>query len=301
MTIAPIASGSLLRRDFGDGPSTATSGTCRLPVHSVRGRPLAVCARRARATGVGPVGVRGRVVVVVAGAGTLAARTGSLRSDGSGSPHTSRTAFASSSIVWKRCVAILGERAIDHVGERARRADPIERLRRDQRRRLGEVHRQHAHEVVGGERHAAGDELEQDAAHRVDVDAVIDVLAARLLGRHVLGRAEQHAGLGQLAAARRPSTRQLRDAEVEQLHEVGIAEELDEEHVLRLEIAVDDALGVRRRRARARSAGRSSSMRDHGSSSPANRARAIVVVQVVAGEQLHREEHASRPASSRSR
>ena len=41
-----------------------------------------------------------------------------------------------------------------------------------------------------GERTAAGEHLEDDAAQREDVDAVIDGLAARLLGRHVAERSE---------------------------------------------------------------------------------------------------------------
>ena len=49
----------------------------------------------------------------------------------------------------------------------------------------------------------AGEHLVQDAADRVDVDAVVGRLSLRLLGRHVLGRAEDHPGLRQ-ARARPP-------------------------------------------------------------------------------------------------
>ena len=66
--------------------------------------------------------------------------------------------------------------------------------------------------------------LVHDAADGVDVDAVIERLALRLLGRHVLGRAEDHPGLRQ--ARRRPSSSgslDLGDAEVEHLDEVGDA------------------------------------------------------------------------------
>ena len=48
----------------------------------------------------------------------------------------------------------------------------------------------------------AREHLVHDAADRVDVDAVIGRAALRLLGRHVLGRAEDHPGLRQRADRR---------------------------------------------------------------------------------------------------
>ncbi len=68
--------------------------------------------------------------------------------------------------------------------------------------RLEQVLGQDAHEGVGVERHLAGQHLVHDAADRVDVDAVIGRLPLRLLGRHVLGRAEDHPGLRQARARR---------------------------------------------------------------------------------------------------
>ena len=86
--------------------------------------------------------------------------------------------------------------------------------------------RQHAHEVVGLERHAAGDQLEQDAAHRVDVDAVID-RARRAPARATCTRACRTSCRSWSACGRprRSTSVELGDAEVEQLHEVGLAEE----------------------------------------------------------------------------
>ena len=88
-------------------------------------------------------------------------------------------------------------------------------------------------------------------------DAVIGRLPADLLGRHVADRAEDHARLGAAASARRrPAAavrsrlRQLRQAEVEDLD----APVRRDEDVLRLQIAVDDALRRARPRGRARSA-----------------------------------------------
>ena len=84
----------------------------------------------------------------------------------------------------------------------------------------------------------AGEHLVGHGAERVDVAARADVaLAHRLLGAHVGGRAERHAGLGHAAAAGL-------------LHGEGDAEVGDEgaavvqEDVLGLDVAVDDALAV---------------------------------------------------------
>ena len=75
---------------------------------------------------------------------------------------------------------------------------------------------------------------------------MIDRLAARLFGRHVFGRAEQHAGLGQLAISV-AGLGEFGDAEVEQLDKIWLAEEINEVNILGLEIAVDDAVRVRSR------------------------------------------------------
>ena len=60
--------------------------------------------------------------------------------------------------------------------------------------------------------------LVHDHAHRVDVGARVDVIAERLLGRHVERRAEDRAGARQVVLA--VVARDLRDAEVEQLRDV---------------------------------------------------------------------------------
>ena len=80
---------------------------------------------------------------------------------------------------------------------------------------------------------------------RVDVGARVDRLAQRLLGRQVLGRAEDDARLGQRLAAPDCGCGHLGDAEVEDLDHVALAVALDQHDVVGLEIAVDDAGAVR--------------------------------------------------------
>ena len=78
-------------------------------------------------------------------------------------------------------------------------------------------------------------ELVEDDAERVEIRARIDLAAARLLGREVLRRPHDRARLGHLA---RPGAR---DPEVRHLH---AALAVDED-VVRLDVAVDDAMPVR--------------------------------------------------------
>ena len=85
--------------------------------------------------------------------------------------------------------------------------------------------------------------LAEDDAPRVDVGAAIDGLAEQLLGCHVGGRAEHRSGTRQ-SRGFRPFD--LRDAEIDDLH---AAVRLDQ-HVLRLQVAMDHA-GIVRRRQRA--------------------------------------------------
>ena len=99
--------------------------------------------------------------------------------------------------------------------------------------------------VRAGERQLAGQHLEHDDAEREDVGAVIDALAERLLGRHVRhgslrrpGRvASSFAASRALGAAAGP----VGEAEVEDLR---VAFRRDDD-VRRLDVAVDDAVGVR--------------------------------------------------------
>jgi hypothetical protein len=95
------------------------------------------------------------------------------------------------------------------------------------------------------ERRPSGEHLEEDAAERVDIGAVIDLAgAAALLGRHVRRRSDHQAAVRLLR--RRLVPEQLGDAEVE--HDGALAAlhllVADEHDVIGLEIAVDDAARV---------------------------------------------------------
>jgi hypothetical protein len=88
---------------------------------------------------------------------------------------------------------------------------------------------------VAVERYGAGQHLVEHDADRIQVGALIDRCATRLLGREVLRGPDDRAGLGHLARprARDPEVRHLQAA-------VGV-----DENVVRLDVAVDDALSVR--------------------------------------------------------
>ena len=114
----------------------------------------------------------------------------------------------------------------------------------DPRGGVREVHGDDLDLVLRLERPPARQHLVEDHAGGVDVGAGVDRLAERLLGREVLGRAEDDAGLGQRLPAAL-GLGHLGDAEVEDLDHVALAVALDQHDVLRLEIAVHDAGRVR--------------------------------------------------------
>ena len=83
--------------------------------------------------------------------------------------------------------------------------------------------------------HVADEHLVEHDAERVDVGLAVDVVAERLLGRHVVGRAEHAPVGGQAVLVERAG-----DAEVGDL---GRALAVDQ-HVLRLDVAVHDVVRV---------------------------------------------------------
>ena len=128
-------------------------------------------------------------------------------------------------------VRVLGERLLDDLDERRRRAG------RDlgERRRLLLHHlEQHAVHRLGVERLAAGQQLVEHAAEREHVGARVGLLAAHLLGGHVVRRPHHRAGAGHVGAA------QAGQPEVHDLDHAA-RQQVD---VRRLEVAVDDVLRV---------------------------------------------------------
>ena len=98
----------------------------------------------------------------------------------------------------------------------------------------------------------AGERFVEHDAEPPDVGAVVHGREPlRLLGGHVLGRPERHTGRSEqeeplLARGyRRVTGQELGDAEVEDLHAHRPVVAVGEEDVRRLEVAVDDARGVR--------------------------------------------------------
>jgi hypothetical protein len=147
------------------------------------------------------------------------------------------------------------ERGREPLGRILREAAHHERIdlgrdprhaRRRRQRHLGQMHHDDLADALRVERRLAGEQHVHHAAHRVDIRAQVDLAGTTaLLGRHERRRA--HDGRGQ-RLLRRVAAVELRDTEIEELgplaaHHLGIA---DEEDVLGLEIAVDDAAHVRR-------------------------------------------------------
>jgi hypothetical protein len=127
-------------------------------------------------------------------------------------------------------VAVVGEQPVDdaleHPGHGGRR------LEHRRGRAFADPH-DHHRRVLVQVGVAAGEQLVGDDAHRVEVTAVVDLHAERLLGRHIAGRAHEHAGGGELAVGLL-----LGDAEVRELHQALARHE----QVGRLDVAVDDPL-----------------------------------------------------------
>ena len=88
------------------------------------------------------------------------------------------------------------------------------------------------------------EQLERDAADRVDIAARIRWPALTLLRRHVLRRSEHRAGRGQHEALFEIAEQDLREPEVEHLDDLAVRM-IREHQVVRLEIAMDDAREVR--------------------------------------------------------
>ena len=147
----------------------------------------------------------------------------------------------------------------------------------------------------------AGEHLVQHDTEGPDVRALVDRAPARLLGRHVRGGAEDdargRAGVGECrglrevrrGARRRIGRVRLGEAEVEHL-DLAVGREL---HVRGLEVAVDDALLVRGLERLGDLA------RDRDRFVDGDRPALEPLCQVLALDQLHREQMSARPVGLR--
>ncbi len=133
---------------------------------------------------------------------------------------------------------VLGEHPPDERVERSRRVGPE---LGDLRRLLEEDFPEDGHDVLAAEGRDAGEALEEHAPERKDVRASVERgPAARLLGRHVAGRPDEHSsGREVQCLSHHPG-----DAEIEHLDAADVA--ADQEEVGRLEIAMHDPLRVHR-------------------------------------------------------
>jgi hypothetical protein len=107
----------------------------------------------------------------------------------------------------------------------------------DARRRVVHVLHGNGDEAVAAERRCPREELVEHDAEGVDVREGVDIAAARLLGRDVVARPHHRARLSQA----RLHVGRARDSEVGHLHIP-----VPEQHVLRLHIAVDEPVCMRK-------------------------------------------------------
>ena len=144
-----------------------------------------------------------------------------------------------------RVEAVLREgrhRLVDRGGELGR--EPGREVL-DARDLAGEVRGGDLLRIVPADRAAAGEHLEHHHAEREDVGARVDSVGrVRLLRRHVLGRAHDHARPRE-ALLQLPGDLELGDAEVEQLEQRRALGPGGDHHVVGLEIAVHDRGFVR--------------------------------------------------------
>jgi len=100
---------------------------------------------------------------------------------------------------------------------------------------MGAQHR--VRREVAIERWVANDHLIQQAPERVQIGSLVDLPAEDLLGWHVLRGSQQRIGTGDARLFRREA---LRESKVEDLHAIA----LEEHHIVRFEIAMNDAFAM---------------------------------------------------------
>ncbi len=133
-------------------------------------------------------------------------------------------------------VAVLGLLRRGPLHDRRQRGRDLRAAALHVGKRLAHVLHRDGHLRVGLEGRLAGEHLVQDDAERVDVRLARDLVAQRLLGRHVVGRAQHASGGGEPLRLERPCDSEVRDLGAP----VGV-----DQHVLRLHVPVHELGGVR--------------------------------------------------------
>ena len=136
---------------------------------------------------------------------------------------------------------ILLDAAVDRVGERRRRVG----AQRDQARQLlRDLLRENLSRRRAGHRRKSGEREMGRQSERIEIASPIDIVAARLLGAHVLRRADDFTDAREpfLMRIDRGCRDHARDAEV---HDQRASSRALDHHVVRLDVAVDDAASVR--------------------------------------------------------
>jgi len=141
----------------------------------------------------------------------------------------------------KAIIRQLGQGPCQYLVDRRRKVGPVRGQRRRRSRKLG---KQPSEMLAPANRRLASQHLEGCAAQRVEIGPAVDRARFDLLGRHVVERADELAGLRQ--AGRRQ--RLLAEPEVGQVDVVrtAAARYRPEQHVGRLDVAVYQASGVGR-------------------------------------------------------
>ncbi len=139
-------------------------------------------------------------------------------------------AAATAAPSWKRCSGSFASRQIEHGLQRPE-------LRRQLRQRLRDVHDADGERVFRVIRHASDQQLVHDDAETVEIGTAVERAAARLLGTHVVRRADDGAG------TRHARGRIVRacDAEIGQCGGTVLAQQ----DVVGLHVAMHEALAVR--------------------------------------------------------
>lgn len=133
---------------------------------------------------------------------------------------------------------------------------PLHRLVNDRRKLWIELHdglrriRRHRRDLDGQFGKTGGRERQRSRhrvihhhAYGIEIRPNIEGFHTNLLGRHVIGGAHEHAGARLRVVG--SCSRELGDAKVQNLHEIGLVLTVYQVHVVRLQVAMNDLCCMR--------------------------------------------------------